>query len=76
VNLSDLGISSDDFVKHCLFSERLMLSSGTNFTGGGGEYFIRASSSTPEQKIHEGLKRLRRAVERLQQDGPVVDQPI
>jgi len=76
VNLSELGLSSDDFVKHCLFSERLMLSSGTNFAGPGGEYFIRTSSSSSEETIREGLRRLKLAVERLKQDGPVLNLSI
>ncbi len=74
VNITALGLSAEDFGRHLLFSERVLVQPGTVF-GQGGEGYIRTSCSAPEAEMREGLRRLRRAVERLRADGPVLTPP-
>jgi aminotransferase len=71
VKITALGLSAEDFGRHLLFSERVLVQPGTVF-GQGGEGYIRTSCSAPEPEMREGLRRLRRAVERLHADGPVL----
>lgn len=71
-NISSYGLSSEDFAKHLLFSEHILVQPGTIF-GKGGEGYIRVSCSEPEEEMREGLQRLKRAVRRLKEEGPVLN---
>ncbi|MBI4446284.1 MAG: aminotransferase class I/II-fold pyridoxal phosphate-dependent enzyme [Acidobacteria bacterium] len=72
VNIADLGLDPESFAKHCLLSERVYVSPGTGSFGSGGKHYVRTSCSAPEETIQEGLRRLRRAVERLREEGPLL----
>lgn len=72
VNISSYGLNSEDFAKHLLLSEHVLVNPGTNF-GKGGEEYIRISCSEPEEEMLEGLNRITRAIERLLEEGPVLE---
>jgi len=58
------GISSFDFAMHILRKGRVILYPGTVF-GDGGEGYLRVSLAYSQEKIKEGLSRIREAVEEL-----------
>lgn len=70
-NISSFGLSSEEFAKHLLLSENVLVNPGTSF-GTGAEGYVRLSCSEPEEEMLEGLRRIPRAVERLRAEGPVL----
>lgn len=63
-NISATGLTSEQFATSLLQSQRVVLIPGTAF-GPDGEGFVRLSYATSEEKIEEGLARIRRFVQTL-----------
>jgi aspartate/methionine/tyrosine aminotransferase len=73
-DISSYGLSSEEFTKHVLHSEQIMVNPGTSF-GKGGEGHIRISCSQPEAEMLEGIRRLRLSIQHLVEKGPVLIPP-
>lgn len=73
-NIASFGLSSDDFARHALLSDRVKVQPGTTF-GEGGEGYIRVSCSQSEEEMREGLRRLKNAVATLASSGPILSLP-
>ncbi|WP_236698168.1 pyridoxal phosphate-dependent aminotransferase [Pyrodictium occultum] len=63
--LEEIGMSTEEFVDHLLYSRGVVTLPGTVFPEKAGEGFIRLSYAVSVEKIREGVGRIREEVEKL-----------
>ncbi len=70
VDISELGLSGEEFVSHLLETESLaIIPGGRAFFGERSEHHVRICFATSSEILMEGLERLRRGVLRLRAGG-------
>ena len=63
--LEQLGMTTEEFVDHMLYSRGVVMLPGTVFPETAGNGFVRLSYAVSPEKIRRGLARVREEVERL-----------
>ncbi len=63
--LRRIDMSVEEFVDYLIDKQRVIVLPGTAFSEISGDNFIRLSYSVSEERIREGVKRIREAVDEL-----------
>jgi aspartate aminotransferase len=64
--LNKLNMSVEEFVDYLIDKQRVIILPGTAFSEVSGEDFVRLSYSISEERIKEGIARIREAIEELE----------